>query len=313
MFQRKSGGGLTGSGEAPRQIEASGVQGRRSGLGLFFAVTFTTTWTFWLTAILLGGSPTSSPTAVPYLLGGFGPVFGAIAVRIRRGRLGEPVPPRTVRFRQGVRLFWALPLLALASGSVVAGAFLADFLGGTAVSLTEGRELISTVGGIVPFFISMVIAGPLSEEPGWRGTAYPRLRGSMGRVRAGLLLGAVWAVWHLPLFFIEGTVQAELGLMSWSGLMFSLSVFPVALLTGYAYELAGVAASVAVHLGFNATMAVLTVESPLTQACVLGVQVALAGTLLATRRDRRTGPHLQVAPQPGQDDADVSRRIAPVG
>ncbi|MGW6740643.1 CPBP family intramembrane glutamic endopeptidase [Streptomyces sp. NPDC055025] len=313
MFQQKSGGGLTGSGEAPRQAEAGGIQGRRSGLGLFFAVTFAMTWTFWLIVITLGGSPTSSPTAIPFLLGGFGPVFGAIAVRVRRARRGEPVPVRTVRFRQGVRLLWVLPLLVLTSGSVVAGALLAGFLGGATVSLSEGKELISSVGGIVPFFVSMLIGGPVAEEPGWRGTAYPRLRASMSRLRAGLLLGAVWAVWHLPLFFIEGTVQAELGLMSWSGLMFSLSVFPVALLTGYAYERAGVAAAVAVHLGFNATMAVLTVESPLTQACVLGVQVALAGALLATRRDRRTGPHLQVAPQPGQDDADVSRRIAPVG
>ncbi|MFI6702885.1 lysostaphin resistance A-like protein [Streptomyces sp. NPDC050509] len=298
MFQRTSGTGPTRSGGAPRQVGGGGVQGRRSGLVLFFAVTFTTSWAFWLIAIALGGSPTSSPTAVPFLLGGFGPVFGAIAVRVRRTRRGEPVPARTVKFRQGVRLFWVLPLLVLASATVVAGALLAEFLGGTRVSLTEGKELVSTVGGVVPFFVSMLIAGPLAEEPGWRGTAYPRLRASMGRLQAGLLLGAVWAVWHLPLFFIEGTVQAAFGLISWSGLMFSLSVLPVALLTGYAYERAGVAAAIAVHLGFNATMAVLTVESPLTQAYILAVQVVLAMTLLATQRDRRTDPPGQAAPHP---------------
>ncbi|MFE1959014.1 CPBP family intramembrane glutamic endopeptidase [Streptomyces sp. NPDC059479] len=310
MFQRKSGTGLTGSGEASRQAGVGDAGGRRSGLGLFFAVTFTTTWAFWLIAIVLGGSPTSSPTAIPFLLGGFGPVFGAIAVRIRRTRRGEPVPARAVKFRQGVRLLWALPLLVLASASVVAGALLADFLGGTAVSLTEGRELIATVGGIVPFFVSMLIAGPLAEEPGWRGTAYPRLRASMSRLQAGLLLGAVWAVWHLPLFFIEGTVQAEFGLISWSGLMFSLSVIPVALLTGYAYERAGVTASIAVHLGFNTTMAVLTVESPVTQAFILAVQIVLAITLLATQRDRRTEPPVQAAPHPHQAATDAPHPIS---
>ncbi|MFD7897199.1 CPBP family intramembrane glutamic endopeptidase [Streptomyces sp. NPDC059743] len=311
MFQRKSGTGPTGSGEAPRQAGAGDVQGRPGGLALFFAVTFTTTWAFWLVAIVLGGSPTSSPTAVPYLLGGFGPVFGAIAVRVRRARRGEPVPARAVKFRQGIRLLWALPLLVLASASVVAGALLADFLGGPGVSLTEGRELISTVGGIVPFFVSMLIAGPLAEEPGWRGTAYPRLRASMSRLQAGLVLGAVWAVWHLPLFLIEGTVQAELGLISWSGLMFSLSVLPVALLTGYAYERAGVAASIAVHLGFNATMAVLTVDSPVTQAFILAVQTVLAITLLATQRDRRTEPPVQAAPHPHQTATDAPHQISP--
>ncbi|MFF2524220.1 CPBP family intramembrane glutamic endopeptidase [Streptomyces liangshanensis] len=304
MFQQNSRVGHTVSGEAPRQVEDGGVRARRSGLGLFFAVTFATTWTFWLTAIALGGSLTSSPTALPFLLGGFGPVFGAIAVRVRRGRRGEPVPARTVKLRQGVRLFWVLPLLALSSASVVAGALLAGFLGDATVSLTEGKELISSVGGIAPFLVSMLIGGPVAEEPGWRGTAYPRLRASMSRLRAGLLLGGVWAVWHLPLFFIEGTVQAELGLFSWSGLMFSLSVFPVALLTGYAYERAGVAAAVAVHLGFNTTMAVLSVDSPVTQASILAVQIGLAITLLATRRDRRTTPH------PHQVTADAPHPIS---
>ncbi|MFF3750324.1 hypothetical protein ACFYYH_07660, partial [Streptomyces sp. NPDC002018] len=54
----------------------------------------------------------------------------------------------------------------------------------------------------------------------------------------------------------------------------------------------GVVASIAVHLGFNATMAVLTVDSPVTQAAVLAVQAVLAITLLATQRDRRTEPPL---------------------
>ncbi|MET9478738.1 type II CAAX endopeptidase family protein [Streptomyces sp. NPDC006638] len=297
MFQRTSGTGIesgarTGIGTGTRigigiGTARSGEALRGSGLGLFFAVTFATTWAFWLIAIALGGSPTSSPAAVPYLLGGFGPVFGALAVRARRARRREPVPARAVPYRQGVRVFLALPLLALASASVVVGALLADPLGGPGVSLAGGRELIATVGGVVPFLVSMLIAGPLAEEPGWRGTAHPRLRASMGRVRAGVLLGAVWAVWHLPLFFIEGTVQAELGLFGWSGLMFSLSVVPVALLTGYAYERAGVVASVAVHLGFNATMAVLTVESPVTQALVLAVELVLAAALLGASREGR--------------------------
>ncbi|MGW2058983.1 CPBP family intramembrane glutamic endopeptidase, partial [Streptomyces sp. NPDC001840] len=104
---------------------------------------------FWLIAMVLGGSPTGSPAAVPYLLGGFGPVFGAIAVRVRRTRRGEPVPARAVTLRQGVRPLWVLPLLVAASGSVVAGALLADFLGVAGVSLAGGRELIASVGGIV--------------------------------------------------------------------------------------------------------------------------------------------------------------------
>jgi membrane protease YdiL (CAAX protease family) len=253
----------------------------KSGLALFWAVTFTTSWAFWLVAVLLGGPPTSSPTVVPYLLGGFGPVFGAIVVRVRRARRREPAPVYAVRSRPSVRWLWVLPLLVLASATVVAAALLADVLGGPALSLTAGQNLITTVGGPVPFLVSMLIAGPLAEEPGWRGTAYPRLRASMNRLQAGLLMGVVWAVWHVPLFFIPGTVQAAFGLISWSGLLFTLSVIPMALLTGYAYERGGVAASIAVHFGVNTTIALLTINSPMTQTLVLAVQIMVVFGLLS--------------------------------
>jgi membrane protease YdiL (CAAX protease family) len=258
---------------------ASPVQ-QKSGLVFFWAVTFTTSWASWLVAILLGGPPTSSPTVIPYLLGGFGPVIGAIAVRVRRARRREPAPVHAVSSRPSVRWLWVLPLLVLASATVVAAALLADVLGGPALSLTAGQNLITTVGGPVPFLMSMLIAGPLAEEPGWRGTAYPRLRASMTRLQAGLLLGVVWALWHLPLFFIPGTVQAAFGLLSWSGLLFTLSVIPMALLTGYAYERGGVAASIAVHFGVNTTIALLTIGSPVTQTLILAVQTIVAFGLL---------------------------------
>jgi uncharacterized protein len=42
------------------------------------------------------------------------------------------------------------------------------------------------------------------EEIGWRGFALPRLAMRVGLPLASLLLGAIWAVWHLPLFFMPG-------------------------------------------------------------------------------------------------------------
>jgi membrane protease YdiL (CAAX protease family) len=269
----------------------------KRSLLLFLAVTFITSWGLWLIAMKTGGSAKHAPTIVPYLLGGFGPVFGAIAVRIRRARRGLPAPARAVRFLNAGLLWWVPLLLIMTSATVVAGVWLEHLTGGAALSLAPGRSAILTAGGAAPFFVGMLLGGPLSEEPGWRGTAYPRLRTSLGRLKAGLLLGVVWAVWHTPLFFIHGTEQAGMGLATWSGLLFMLSVIPMALLTGFAYERVGVAGSMAVHFAVNTTMVLLAVTTPGVQALTIAVQSVLALTLLAGWRDRHAESSTQPSPQ----------------
>jgi membrane protease YdiL (CAAX protease family) len=277
---------------------------RPVGLALYFVVAFATTWACWFVAIAIGVSGTSSPLVI---LGAFGPAIGAIAVRIRRAIRRQPVPAHTVRLRLSPRLFWVLPMLLLTSATVLTGAVFAALLGGPAVSVAGGLTLVATIGGPVPFLIGMLISGPVAEEPGWRGTAYPRMRASMGRIPTALLLGVVWAVWHVPLFFIPGTVQATLGLFSLNGLAFLVSVIPMALLTAYAYERAGVAASTAVHFAGNVTLALLSVGSPVTQAFIVAVQTVVAIPLLASLRDRGVGKvHVEVPFGPGARSADDS-------
>lgn len=54
-----------------------------------------------------------------------------------------------------------------------------------------------------------VITGATGEELGWRGFLLPRLQSHFGPLVATLLTGAVWALWHLPLWFIPGSVWQE--------------------------------------------------------------------------------------------------------
>ncbi len=42
------------------------------------------------------------------------------------------------------------------------------------------------------------------EEIGWRGYALPRLSQRFGLAPASIILGIIWATWHLPLFFVPG-------------------------------------------------------------------------------------------------------------
>lgn len=67
-----------------------------------------------------------------------------------------------------------------------------------------------TVGQALGAIGFMLVLGPV-EEFGWRGLALPLLQRRLAPVWAGLLLGLVWGVWHLPAFFLSGTPQSAWG------------------------------------------------------------------------------------------------------
>jgi len=46
--------------------------------------------------------------------------------------------------------------------------------------------------------------GQAGEEIGWRGYALPRLAEHLGLGPGSIVLGVVWAAWHLPLFYLTG-------------------------------------------------------------------------------------------------------------
>ncbi len=114
-----------------------------------------------------------------------------------------------VRWRVGWG-WWAVAAFGMV-GIYFAGlaAFLAT--GGEAPSFGALRNEFL----LVPIFLVVVFLpfnGPVGEELGWRGYLLPRLQsGRMGPLGASLLIGIVWGLWHLPVFFNESSVQGSLG------------------------------------------------------------------------------------------------------
>jgi membrane protease YdiL (CAAX protease family) len=75
----------------------------------------------------------------------------------------------------------------------------------------EPLRILSEFGAGFVLLILIAIVLSAGEEIGWRGHLLPLLQERLSALSASLVLGVVWAVWHLPVFYgagIEGWVLA---------------------------------------------------------------------------------------------------------
>lgn len=61
---------------------------------------------------------------------------------------------------------------------------------------------------VLPAMAVALFLGPI-EEFGWRGLALPLLQRKFSPFYAGLILGCIWATWHIPSFLLGGTPQSN--------------------------------------------------------------------------------------------------------
>lgn len=69
----------------------------------------------------------------------------------------------------------------------------------------QGFKTDSVLGIFALFIVIVLFGGPLQEEFGWRGFLLPRLQKKFHPIYSAVIVGVVWSLWHLPMFFISGT------------------------------------------------------------------------------------------------------------
>jgi hypothetical protein len=107
------------------------------------------------------------------------------------------------------------------------------FIAGSAIRgnlFTEPFPFGSFQALILGLFLS-AIKGPV-EEFGWRGLALPLLQRKFAPIWAGLILGAIWGLWHMPAFLLSGTQQSEWSFAAFFAGCLAISVIATSLFNG---------------------------------------------------------------------------------
>ena len=227
----------------------------RHPVASFFGLTLAISWAIWIPALV--ALPRQVQT-LAVLVGGFGPFLaGVIMVRAGGGSLRAWVHDMAV-WRVSARWY----VLALGFPIAVA-AVVGTSAWAVGVEFDPGLfpQRIAVYLGAVLF--TMVLAGG-QEEPGWRGYALPRLQARYGALSATLVIGVVWAVWHVPLFIFDAVGYADRPFAAYLVYVVALAVVFTWLYNG---SRGSVLLAVILHAGMNnATVLLPASEATLTTA-----------------------------------------------
>lgn len=205
---------------------------------LFFGLALGLSWIFWIPMIFLVGDPMGFPLILLTILGGLGPAAAEFILIFFKGgeRLRRDYFQRIFNVRR-ISWLWAVGILVLFPLLNAAATALSVWSGGPDPSWETAREFVAHPLTILPYLFMMFLFGPLPEELGWSGYALDGLQQKRSALSSSLIIGAVWAVWHLPLFFVEGTFQHDkIGFATTAFWWFMLPTLPISILDTWVYN-----------------------------------------------------------------------------
>lgn len=267
---------------------AGAPQDSLTGVAMYLAIAFIVAWATWAVCALMVEHGTAAGALVPIVIAGsFAPfIASGLAVWCQSGvRAALGFYRRGLDLRMGwlvlaVSVF-ALPLLAIA----VAGA----------AAAFAGRPLIFQMGWRdIPYAYLwlLILGGPLAEEFGWSYLS-DRLDGWLAPFQSTLALGVIWALWHLPLFFmaVPGLDQTFIPYV-----VFLVSVVCIRFLMAWCYHHGGrnILSNLLAHNGMNFALSIVPIVLPVHgslqwRLLAVGVLAGISATILY--RLAPVGPH----------------------
>ena len=165
----------------------------------FFVLACLLSWICWLPLLFVGAEPGVFFTLL-WIVGGLGPFAAAIIISKMAG-VYSGFARLLYKWRVSSKWYVAALALPVLVALIATGVFV--LVGGSPMIQPEAPPLYFYP--LLLVFV-MVLGGGL-EEPGWRGFALPMLLKRYNPFVASMIVGVVWAFWHLPLFFAPMTSQ----------------------------------------------------------------------------------------------------------
>ena len=248
-------------------------------LAVYIAVAFGITWTCWWILVLLARARVviygQIPFMVLYALGGLGPTIAAY-VAVSATRKQSPLSEFHRRlFRWRVAASWHVIAVGLPIILALVSAGIARLVDSSSASPFAVRPWYM----FFLLFFFMIGGGGL-EELGWRGVAQPEMERRLSRFGAAVLVGLLWALWHVPLFDLLGVGQYGTNFP-----LFTVGVVGSALMLAWLYARTGsILLCIAFHASRNAIWS-LGATNPFHQGTAVWVDgflgVVIGGVLVA--------------------------------
>jgi uncharacterized protein len=161
---------------------------------------FICTWGLWgilISLIKLDVTTFGTPLAmIPFVFGGIMPAIIGISLKKKYGS--------KEKFRVFIQSIvnpkhhfgWYILIIVLA--------FISCYL----PMMFDGATMQKPLYVALISFPIMIVGGGI-EEIGWRGSLQPALQKRFSAFSSTMIVSIIWAIWHLPLWFISGTNQSE--------------------------------------------------------------------------------------------------------
>jgi membrane protease YdiL (CAAX protease family) len=213
-------------------------QAKESGtrnLLLYFIIAFAWSWLLWLPSVIITltdnrslmywmndvkMTPGLGLIAIGGVISTFGPLVAAFVVtRISEGAEGvRKLWRRFWDLRLAGKWLWVsllLPVLLIVLPRLIVVPM------GYPLWLGWASQPLMLLGWLLNNFIR---SGGLSEEFGWRGYALPKLQARWNALVSSLILGVIWAAWHIPLWFLAGSSQQGTSFLTFTANLVLLSI-----------------------------------------------------------------------------------------